>query len=94
MSIVVYWVEEMPSEFPTRMAGVRGTGFDDSNLSEAMKFAEQQRKNPLCSHVIISTELADSIGKAGVDTVQNGKTPDGEDYTWHKQDRAGKERRK
>jgi hypothetical protein len=34
-------------------------------------------------------ENIDHVGKSGVDEVKDGKTPDGEDYTWSKEHRAG-----
>lgn len=41
-------------------------------------------------HVTISSELSSNIGKPGVDSVLDGKTPDGEDYEWDKAHRIGK----
>jgi hypothetical protein len=35
-------------------------------------------------HVIISTNFSDSVTKPGVDSVEDGKTPDGVEYTWMK----------
>jgi hypothetical protein len=35
-------------------------------------------------HVIISTDFSNSVTKPGVDSVEDGKTPDGVEYTWMK----------
>lgn len=39
--------------------------------------------------VVSASEMAGSIGKPGVDSVKDGKTPDGVDYDWSKAHRAG-----
>lgn len=43
-------------------------------------------------HVTISVENSNSVGKPGVDAVQNGQCPDGEKYEWSKAHRAGRRR--
>jgi len=40
------------------------------------------------SHVCISSELGDSIGKPGVTSIKDGKTPDGHIYEWSKKQRG------
>lgn len=57
--------------------------FEDSALHECLAAAERLRKSGM-NHVCISTELSTNIGKAGVSAVEDGKTPDGENYTWVK----------
>lgn len=80
MSIVVFWVEDAyPYDGHPRMKR-----FADTELMAALKHSEKLRGSPDCSHVIISSELENSVGKAGVDSVENGKTPDGVAYTWNK----------
>ena len=39
--------------------------------------------------VTMVSEMANSVGKPGVDSVKDGKTPDGHDYEWSKSHRAG-----
>jgi hypothetical protein len=81
MSIVVHWIE---SRAP-------GSGswkpdaefFEDAEFMLAMKRMEELRKEGM-THVSMSTELADSVGKPGVDSVKDGKTPDGVEYDWKK----------
>jgi hypothetical protein len=72
--IIVFWLEQ---------GEPRGEPFSDTELSLALRFSEAKRRDGL-KHVTISSELGDSIGKPGVDTIADGKTPDGEDYTWKK----------
>ncbi|AWI52057.1 hypothetical protein DEH84_00280 [Aquabacterium olei] len=80
MSIVVYWLS-------AQGPGVQG--FADGELSEALAFAEAQRKarsaegQPLHSHVVISTELGDHVGLAGVSDERPA------DYSWTKSHRGG-----
>jgi hypothetical protein len=75
MSIVVFWLfEGKPHHQP----------FTDLQLSEALNFANAWRQDPAISHVTISSELSNSVGKAGVTSVEDGKTPDGHPYEWKK----------
>lgn len=67
-------------------------GFADADFGLALKRLEVLR-NIGKTHVCISTDLAGSVGRAGVDTVADGKTPDGFPYEWSKAGRAGKSRR-
>jgi hypothetical protein len=79
MSIAVYWLS-------------RGQplveAFSDGQLGEALACAETQRKEkdgagqPLNAHVVISTELGDCVGKAGV----SDELPEG--YSWTKSHRG------
>ena len=80
MSIIVFYLN------PTRNPGC--VQFEDNELSAALKFCETLRTKCGCTHVTISTELADHVGKAGVDTVASGKTPDGNEYDWSKKHRG------
>ena len=64
--------------------------YDDDQLSEALRTCERMRKAGR-THVTISSELSGSVGKAGVDSVVDGKTPDGVQYDWTK--RRNNERR-
>nr|WP_315194795.1 hypothetical protein [uncultured Aquabacterium sp.] len=80
MSIVVYWLTQgQPSV----------QAFTDDQLLAALAFAESRRKArdpqgaPLHQHVVINTELGDSVGPAGV----SDELPD--DYSWTKSHRGG-----
>ena len=83
MSIMVFWIQRNPTEFLPNWSEPKCKQFSDIQLSEALTFCNAQR-NAGHQHVVISSENSDSIGKLGVDSVENGKTPDGEDYTWMK----------
>jgi hypothetical protein len=83
MSIIVYWIQPATSEMFPNMSEPRARSFRASELKEALDFCQQQRAAGL-RHVSLSSENADSIGKPGVDSVVDGKTPDGHDYNWMK----------
>lgn len=82
MSIVVFHLDVQTLE-PS------ATFFEDDELVVALKFMEAMRKNGH-RHVTYSSVHDDHVGKVGVDSVINGRTPDGEVYDWSKAGRAGK----
>lgn len=71
MSIIVYYWSNGP----------QARGFEPTELTQALKFAEEKRKLPEVSHVCIASELPNSVGKAGVAEVDA-------DYDWSKQHRG------
>jgi hypothetical protein len=80
MSIVVYWLRDgQPFVQP----------FADDQLLPALAFAEGRRKEQdaagqACnSHVVINSELGDSVGKPGVSDERPA------DYSWTKSHRGG-----
>ena len=89
MGIVVFWLEtrETDSLAPGLVTESSFKEFNETELTSALAFAEKQRKDGR-QHVIISTELSSSVGKPGVNSVENGKTPDGIDYEWSKKHRG------
>lgn len=66
--------------------------FDEEDINVALRMTEEMR-NAGMTFVTMVSENPNSIGKPGVAAVENGKTPDGQDYTWSKAGRAGKVRR-
>lgn len=91
MSIVVFWLESRINDdcmLPHMTVESLYKKFDDSQLSEALTFAEVRRKQGH-NHVVISSEMDNQVGKSGVSSVEDGKTPDGFDYEWSKQHRGG-----
>lgn len=78
MSQVVFWIEQTPDGEQSRHQDCG----DDLNL--ALRVAEDQRKRADVHHVSICAESPNQVGRAGVDTVTDGKLPDGSDYTWKK----------
>jgi len=97
MSIIVYWalpdhnfVNEPPNEYFIPYC----KSFEDKDFSAAMKHMEVIRREGRASHVSFSSEPSGLVGKPGVDTVADGKTPDGHQYEWSKAHRAGASKRR
>jgi len=61
-------------------------------LSEALRHTEGWRRIGM-TFVTMVSEHPDSVGRTGVDSVVDGKTPDGVAYTWNKASRIGKTRK-
>ena len=61
--------------------------YDEETLTGALKAAEGLRRQTRYSFVTIVSEDPNCVGKAGVDSVENGKTPDGHEYSWVKRRR-------
>lgn len=86
MSICIFWLERDGNE-DKHTACHRE--FTDKQIVPALTFCrdirtQTDRPEIIVSHVTMSTELSDMVGKAGVDAVVDGKTPDGVDYSWVK----------
>lgn len=86
MSICIFWLE-LDSGNGELTACHRV--FGDKEFNPALSFCKEirtqtDRPEVVVSHVTMSTELSDMVGKAGVDSVENGKTPDGVEYSWTK----------
>jgi hypothetical protein len=65
--------------------------YGSKELSVVLEKCEILRKTGM-RHVCISSELDEHIGKPGVSSVVDGKTPDGLPYEWSKAGRAGRTR--
>lgn len=78
MSIVVYWLDQ-----GRRCPPPMYKSFDKDELTDALNFSEELRKAGY-RHVTISCEADGNVGKPGVDSVKDGKTPDGQPYDWVK----------
>lgn len=63
-----------------------------SQMAEALLLMNAKRAVGF-RHVSMSVENPNMVGKIGVDSIADGKTPDGEDYTWSKAGRAGRTKR-
>lgn len=81
MSYIVFWLEDT--------SGIGEEAYFEprcedcgNNMTVAMAVVEKRRKRWDCKHVTLSSENPDQIGKMGVQSVENGKLPDGSDYTW------------
>ena len=67
--------------------------FEMNEMSAALAFMESLRKEGLAQFITMVSQNSNSVGKAGVAAVVDGKTPDGVDYEWSKAGRAGKTKR-
>lgn len=75
MSIVVYHLS---------LDGQPGCAkFTDLELTAALAEAERLRKLGY-THVSISSEMSNCVTKPGVDSIVDGRTPDGHEYGWKK----------
>jgi hypothetical protein len=67
-------------------------GEEATELTQALRITKEKRDAGY-HFVTIASENTQHVGKQGVDSVVDGKTPDGQDYDWSKASRAGKPRR-
>ncbi len=65
---------------------------DATEIVQALQIT-QAKRDAGYRFVTMASENTQHVGKPGVDTIVDGKTPDGEDYDWSKAGRAGKPRR-
>lgn len=68
--------------------------FEPSQMTEALARMAELRKIEGNQFVGFVSQDANRVGKDGVDSIVDGKTPDGQPYEWSKAGRAGKTRRK
>jgi hypothetical protein len=80
MSIVVFWIDPNKIEYGD---GSSCQEFNDDELGKALSFTEELRKAK-CRHVVISSELGSQVGGNGCTAVEDGKLPDGSNYSWTK----------
>ena len=64
---------------------------ETTNLVTALRITREMRDAGY-TFVTMASENPQQVGKPGVDTVADGKTPDGQIYDWSKAERAGKPR--
>ncbi len=81
ISIAVYYLDAQGVAQVRVFAGAPGAA-----LGPALKEVEQLRRAGM-RHVCISSDNLQSVGKPGVDGVEDGKTPDGQAYGWTKRRR-------
>lgn len=85
---MVFWVEIKDQQMATK-----SRLFPTSEFNKVLNFMgalrKRQRDDQTVAFVSMSSEHPDCIGSPGVDSVEDGKTPDGHDYEWTKQHRGG-----
>ena len=59
------------------------------DMGYALKWMEYLRKNPKFSAICFCAENPNQVGKMGVDSIVDNKTPDGVEYTWVKRRDGG-----
>ena len=67
-------------------------GQETAEIVQALQIPKTKRDAGY-TFVTMVSENPQHAGKPGVDTVVDGKTPDGEDYDWSKAGRAGRPRK-
>ena len=72
---MVFWIDNI---------GPNCEYFDDYQMSEALAFMNAIRQDKQNEFVTFASQNTNSIGSPGVDSVVDGKLPDGSDYTWMK----------
>lgn len=75
-------------------AGPECEFFEPSRMSESLARMNELRKDSKNQFVGFVSQDPNRVGSDGVDSVVNGKTPDGHPYEWSKAGRAGRMRRK
>ena len=83
MSIVVYYLT-IAADLGGPVMVPRAETFGMTEMTAALNRMQVLRNMQGISHVGMVIENPDSVGKPGVSAVENGKTPDGHDYTWKK----------
>ena len=78
----IYWTDE------SNLA----QGEETADLVQALQITKDKRDAGY-HFVTMVSENTQHVGKPGVDTIVDGKTPDGQDYDWSKAGRAGKPRK-
>lgn len=83
MIFKIYYTEPVTDESHAR---------DVETLAEALRHTEGFRKAGMTFVTMVAHD-PNQVGKAGVDSVVDGRTPDGEVYDWNKAGRIGKPKR-
>lgn len=84
ISVIVYWCSPRAGKMEIRVSQFKM--FEDEgadNLGLALTFMQKLRQEGN-THVCYATENTDMVGKSGVSSIEDGKLPDGTDYTWKK----------
>jgi len=57
-----------------------------TDMGEALAFCQELRKDTTgdITHIVMSSDNVDQVGGMGVSSVEDGKLPNGDDYTYTK----------
>jgi hypothetical protein len=58
--------------------------YNEDTLESALATVSGLRNQSRYSFVTMVSENPNSVGKPGVDSIEDGRLPSGEDYTWSK----------
>lgn len=89
--VVFYLMDESTSDNKPNMTAMH-RDYSDTQMLKAIADTNELRLDCRVSHVVMSSQLGGMVGKSGVDSVENGRTPNGEIYDFSKAGRAGKMR--
>ena len=78
----IYWTDE----------NNQSHGQEATTIVQALQITKEKR-DAGHAFVTMASENPQSAGKQGVDTIADGKTPDGQEYDWSKAGRAGRPRK-
>lgn len=77
---IIYYTEHIADKTPKSIIKYE--------LGEALKVCEELRKRARegehITHITMAVEDTNMVGEHGVDSIVDGKTPDGVEYTWRK----------
>lgn len=75
--------ENMYKVYYTNSENNEANSYDTDDMGLALKKAEEFRNS---GHIFVTmvSQNPNSIGKPGVDSIKDGKCPDGEIYDWKK----------
>jgi hypothetical protein len=88
----VFWMQRDIGHFEDGMSP-HAQWFATNEMSAALRYMEFLRSSARNHFVTMASQNSNSVGKPGVDSIVDGKTPDGVDYEWSKAGRAGKMKR-
>lgn len=87
---VVFWMEQLYGDVSlTPSAKI----FAPTEMVAALAFVESMRKFKDIQFVTMVSQNSNSVGRAGVDSIVDGKCPDGHVYDWNKSSRIGQSKR-
>lgn len=77
VSYVTFFIEDGDCK------SIKGDSMKEA-LANTERVRTQRRHGAKITHIIMAFEDTDMVGELGVDSIVDGKTPGGDDYTWKK----------